>query len=285
MSGAPPDRLSSAVASAIAALGLEHPAVEPLAGGVANASVRIRDARQDLVLKLAGDGTPGLGARAESEIAMQSVAAAAGLAPAVVLADPTRGLIVARHASGRMPTAGEMRDPRLLRRLGAWVARLHALATPPGLPVVDIGARAAQYLDRLAGADRGALPATLLASLESRRRNLPGPARVTACHHDLHRRNLIDDGARLLAVDWEYAGPGDPAADLAACIGYHALGRDAIDALFAGYGPEGEAMRQRIGALGWIFDCLWYGWNGVAALEGLAIDGAEQAALAARLAR
>jgi len=44
-------------------------------------------------------------------------------------------------------------------------------------------------------------------------------------------------------------------------------------------------MRQRIGALGWIFDCLWYGWNGVAALEGLAIDGAEQAALAARLAR
>jgi thiamine kinase-like enzyme len=86
-------------------------------------------------------------------------------------------------------------------------------------------------------------------------------------------------------VDWEYAGPGDPAADLAACIGYHALGRDAVDALLAGYGPAGEAMRQRIGALGWIFDCLWYGWNGVAALEGLAIDGAEQAALAARLAR
>jgi hypothetical protein len=253
MSGAPPDRLSSAVASAIAALGLEHPAVEPLAGGVANASVRIRDARQDLVLKLAGDGTPGLGARAESEIAMQSLAAAAGLAPVVVLADPTRGLIVARHASGRMPAAGEMRDPRLLRRLGAWAARLHALATPPSLPVVDIGERAAEYLERLAGADRGALAATLLASLEARRRSLPGP--------------------------------GDPAADLAACIGYHALGRGAVDALLAGYGPAGEAMRQRVGALGWIFDCLWYGWNGVAALEGLAIDGAEQAALAARLAR
>jgi thiamine kinase-like enzyme len=89
----------------------------------------------------------------------------------------------------------------------------------------------------------------------------------------------------LLAVDWEYAGPGDPAADFAACIGYHALDGAAVDALLDGYGPAGFALRERIGALGWIFDCLWYGWNATASLEGLEIDRAEQAELAARLAR
>ena len=131
------------------------------------------------------------------------------------------------------------------------------------------------------GGDGGAR--ALLAALEDRRGRLPAPVRLVACHHDLHRRNLIDDGERFLAVDWEYAGPGDPAADLAACIGYHALNDDAVDAFLQGYGATGDAMRKRIDALGWIFDCLWYGWNAAALLEGLEIDRAEQAALAARL--
>jgi aminoglycoside phosphotransferase (APT) family kinase protein len=283
MSAGAPDRLAAAIAAAAAALGLERPEVTALEGGIANRSVRIRDARHDLVLKLAGDGAPGLGARAASELAMQSRAAAAGLAPRVMLADAARGFIVAEHAAGRTPGAADLGDARLLRRLGGWIARLHALDPPPSLPAVDFGARAAGYLGLLARDGGDVRAGALLAALEARRRRLPAPARRAACHHDLHRRNLIDDGERILAVDWEYAGPGDPAADLAACIGYHALDAAAIDALLDGYGPSGGAMRARIDALGWIFDCLWYGWNATAALEGLAVDRAEQAAIAARL--
>jgi thiamine kinase-like enzyme len=85
-------------------------------------------------------------------------------------------------------------------------------------------------------------------------------------------------------LDWEYAGPGDPAADLAACIGYHDLGPGEIDALLWGYGEDGTALRARLAALGWIFDCLWYGWNGVAAQAGLEVDRRLQDRLAARLA-
>jgi aminoglycoside phosphotransferase (APT) family kinase protein len=284
MSGSAHARLASAVAAAVDALGLERPEVAPLEGGVANRSVRLRDANQDFVLKLAGDGVASLGARAESEIAMQSLAAAAGLAPPIVHVDAARGFFVARHAPGRMPEAGEMRDPSLLHRLGAWIARLHTLAPPPVLPVVDFGARAALYLERLARSGADPLAAALLAELDLRRARLPAPVRLAACHHDLHRRNLIDHDGRFLAVDWEYAGPGDPAADLAACIGYHALDDDAVDALLEGYGAAGDAMRQRIDALGWIFDSLCYGWNAAASLAGFDIDRAEQAALAARLA-
>jgi aminoglycoside phosphotransferase (APT) family kinase protein len=257
--------------------------VTALGGGALNRSFRLRVASADLVLKLAGRAAPGLGANLEAEAAMQSLAAGAGLAPAVVHADPAGRFIVTRHAAGRAPRADEMRDSGRLRRLGRFAARLHALEPPPGLPVVDFGARAARYLERVEAAGVEPLAAGLVRELGRRRAALPAPPRLAPCHHDLHRRNLLEDGARLLAVDWEYAGPGDPAADLAACVGYHGLDGDGVEALLAGYGAADAALRERLAALGWIFDCLWFGWNAAAALDGNAPDAAEQARLAARL--
>jgi aminoglycoside phosphotransferase (APT) family kinase protein len=282
--GAPAD-VGQAVAEAAAALGLERPEVLPLPGGAANRCVRLRNARHDLVLKFAGEAATGLGAHRASEIAMQSLAAGAGLAPAVVLADTARGFLVSRHVAGRTPGVAEMRSPRMLVRVGGWLAQLHSLDAPAGLPLVDIGTRAAGYLRRVL--DRAADPgaAALLVELESRRAALPPAPRAVPCHHDLHHRNFVDDGHRLVALDWEYAGPGDAAADLASIIGYHGLDGAAVDALLGGYGDAGAGMRERIAALAWIFDCLWYGWNAAASLAGLAAEPGEQARIAARLAR
>ena len=78
--------------------------------------------------------------------------------------------------------------------------------------------------------------------------------------------------------------PGDPAADLAACIRYHDLDSAGVDALLDGYGEDSHALRARITELGWIFDCLWFGWNACAAAAGLPIDHRQQTKLAARLA-
>lgn len=275
-----PPGAREAIAAASAALGLDAPDVGELPGGVANRSFRLRDLRHDLVLKLAGAASPGLGASGESEFTMQALAAAGGLAPPVVLADRARGFIVSRHADGEMPSAAAMRRAPLLRRVGAWIAALHALPPPENLPAVDFGASAAGYLARLAGG----FAARLARELERRRAALGEPLRLVPCHHDLHHRNLIDDGVRLVAVDWEYAGPGDAAADIAACIGYHDLDDAQSEALFAGYGGADAALRVRVAELGWIFDCLWYGWNAAAGGEGLAPDPEVQARLAARLA-
>jgi thiamine kinase-like enzyme len=148
---------------------------------------------------------------------------------------------------------------------------------------VDFGERAAAYLARLGAARANPFVVRLARELEDRRARLPAAPRLAPCHHDLHRRNLLDDGRRLLAVDWEYAGPGDPAADLAACVGYHALRGAQVDALLGGYGQAAVPLAARVAELGWIFDCLWFGWNAVAALEGAVPDPAEQARLAARL--
>jgi thiamine kinase-like enzyme len=127
-------------------------------------------------------------------------------------------------------------------------------------------------------------PARTIAGLLARRRAaLPPPVRLAPCHHDLHHRNFIEAPGGLLAIDWEYAGPGDPAADLASCIGYHGLGPREIDELLGGYGADGRTLRERLEAQGWIFDCLWYGWNGAARTVGLDADRVLQARLEARL--
>ncbi len=278
-----PAETEAAVAAAVSALGLRRPEITELAGGVVNRSFRIRDGDQDYVLRLAGDAVTGLGANASSELAMNALAAGAGLAPPIVLADTTRGIIVSRHAAGRTPGRMDTRNPQFLRRLGGWIERLHALDPPSGLPVIDFGERAAGCLARAMSRRPDRVLQRLAAALERRRAALPPPVRFTACHHDLHHRNLLDDGRRLFAVDWEYAGPGDPAADLASCIGYHDLDATQVDSLLAGYGPDSGSLRERIAALGWIFDCLWFGWNATAQLAGLEVDPGEQSRLAARL--
>jgi aminoglycoside phosphotransferase (APT) family kinase protein len=285
MSGVRAAGVEAAVADAARALGLERPEVTPLDGGVANRSFRLREGARDFVLRVASGVAAGLGASADAELAMQSLAADAGLAPAVVLADAGGRYFVSRFAAGRNPSESDMRDARLLRRLGEWIARLHALGTPPGLAAVDFGARAEILLVRSEERGGDAFIGRLRQELARRRAALPAPARIAPCHHDLHRRNLLDDGERIVAVDWEYAGPGDPAADLASCIGYHALDARSTGALLEGYGSGGAGLRARVAALSWIFDCLWYGWNAAAADEGLAPDSEEQSRLAARLAR
>lgn len=279
-----PATVEASIDAAIAALGLEHPDIAELSGGVANRSFRLRDARHDYVLRLAGPSTPGLGASRASEIAMQGIAAESGLAPAIVLVDRNRDFIVTRYVDGQVPNRSELRKSPLLGRVGAWIARLHALAPPPGLAVVDFGERAAVYLALLRTPIEQADIGRFARELERRRAALPPPARLAACHHDLHHRNLVDAGEKLVALDWEYAGPGDPAADLACCIGYHELDAGRVERLLAGYGDASTGLRARIEALCWIFDCLWFGWNAVAAQAGLETDPELQGRLVARLA-
>jgi aminoglycoside phosphotransferase (APT) family kinase protein len=281
MSAAPAD---ARIAAAVRALGLARPEITALDGGIANRSFRIRGSGQDVVVKLVGEAADALGASPQSELRMRLLASSAGLAPPIVLADPARGFIVSRFAAGRVPSARDFADPRLLRRVGAWAAALHALPLPAGLPRVDFGERAAACLALVAAQGADPYAPDLMRALAEQRAALPPPARMAACHHDLHHRNFIDDGTRLVVVDWEYGGFGDPAADLVSCIGYQALGDEAVEALLAGYGSADAALRARIAALGWIFDCLWYAWNAAAQLAGLAPDPAEQARLAARLA-
>ena len=271
------------LAAIAAELGLENPERVVLPGGLANRSWRLVDARQDVVVRFAGEQAERLGADRESERAMHALAAAIGLAPPILIARPDQGLLVTRHAAGRLLGRGDFQNTATLERVGAWLARLHAETPPAGLPLVDFGERAAAYLATMQDAAGSPAVAEIAQSLARHRAALPPPVRLAPCHHDLHHRNFVETPTGLIAIDWEYAGPGDPAADLASCIGYHELGAREVEALLAGYGAAADGLRARLAELAWIFDCLCYGWNGAAQIAGLAIDGAEQARLESRL--
>ncbi|HEY7739622.1 MAG TPA: phosphotransferase, partial [Steroidobacteraceae bacterium] len=176
MNGRWPQHLQRAVAAVAGALRLESPQVTSLPAGVANRALRLRDARHDLVLRIAGRASAALGASRDSECAMQALAAGAGLAPAIVLAWPEQGLLVTQFVPGRLLSRAEMRDPGVTARVGAWIARLHALPLPPGLPVVDFGARAAAYLETAQARSPSAESAELARRLAARRAQL-APAR------------------------------------------------------------------------------------------------------------
>ena len=277
------DGLDDRIAAIAVELGLKRPTVAVLPGGLLNRTLRLQDAKHDVVLRLAGAGATALGVDRDTELAMQQLAASAGLAPAVLLARPVEGLLVTRHVAGRVLTREEAREPSMLARIGAWLARLHALAPPAGLEPIDIAARAAMYLQVLGSGESTALLRDLERRLARLRAQLPPLDRLAACHHDLHHFNLVDTGATLVALDWEYAGPGDPVADLAACICYQDLDQQQTAILLDAYGGDTRRIAARLAASIWVFDCLCYGWVEVAAMRGLAGDPARRRTLIERL--
>ena len=86
-----------------------------------------------------------------------------------------------------------------------------------------------------------------------------------------------------MALDWEYAGAGDPAADLAACIGYHDLEPELVETLLGGYGADSRSLLARLAPLRWIFDCLWLGWIEISAQQEIAVDESRRQRLVDRL--
>src|SRR4029078_12571012 len=73
--------------------------------------------------------------------------------------------------------------------------------------------------------ERGAVVPDAFASAHERARRIAEvraaqPPR--AAHNDLLNANFIDDGERLVIVDWEYAGMGDPVFDPADFSNHHA---------------------------------------------------------------
>ena len=72
----------------------------------------------------------------------------------------------------------------------------------------------------------------LAGRIESRR----GAYTLRPCHDDLLAANFVHDGTQLRIVDWEYAGMGDPAFDLANFAVNNSLDEDGDRELLDAYG-------------------------------------------------
>ena len=114
------------------------------------------------------------------EFAIQSAAARRGLAPAVVYADPERGILLCRYVAGRTWSREDLGDPQRLDAVAALLRSVHALPLAGHvLEPAEVGRR---YLQGLAGDDalygRGAALVAWLTDI--------GPAdNVRCCHNDV----------------------------------------------------------------------------------------------------
>ena len=184
----------------------------PLEGGITNHNFRVRFADGEYVVRLHGKDTNLLGISREAELLANEAAASLGIAPAVaggfkgglvtsfVACDPLGSEQIATaveeiaralhtfHASGiELPVTFSV--PMLLGEYAENIRRRGS--EPPGGwdEIVDVAQRIA----------------LAMAPLASR-----------PCHNDLLAGNLIRarENGRVMIVDWEYAGMGDPYFDL-----------------------------------------------------------------------
>jgi thiamine kinase-like enzyme len=191
-------------------------AAEPLGGGLTNRNFTVVDRGERFVVRI-GDDIPLHRVVRSAELAAQRAACAAGIAPEIVHAEP--GALVMRHVDGRTLAAEDLRDGATIDRVAALLVRVHRevgrhlAGAPPDFAPFRLFAH---YLGLLRAGDR-ADAATLadLAALAARLEAAVGAEPPAFCHNDLLPANLIDDGARLWLIDWEYAGLNAPLFDLA----------------------------------------------------------------------
>jgi aminoglycoside phosphotransferase (APT) family kinase protein len=141
-------------------------------------------------------------------------------------------------------------------RFGAFLAALHRPAPAGfprndwrGVPLAALAERVEERLRGLADKDTGlAVPLSEVARRWAGALAAPADPLTTRVHADLHPKNLVVDGGRLVAVlDWGDLTAGDPAADLGAA--WMLFPERAHAALRDAYGPVSADTVAR--AAGW----------------------------------
>jgi thiamine kinase len=273
----------------------------PLAGGLTNRAWRVTSGESDWVLRLGGSRDAALAIDRRAERVAVRAAAARGLAPRCVHAAVERGVLVLEYVPGVAWSRATARSGEGVARIGAWLRELHSGPVPAGLPAVDPRTTIPGYLGRPFAAAGPVPRATLVQRAGEALRGYVPRARAF-CHHDVHHLNVVETGAavaptadcaaagripggaagRLLLLDWEYAGAGDPALDLAGYAVYHDLDDHARANLLSAYGPA--VTPAELDRACEVFDCLQALWHDAAGSWDR-LDAEPRRALVGRLTR
>ena len=262
-----------------------------IAGGLSNHAWRVGRGVDACFVRL-GRAERLPGADLGNECRVLEATARAGLSPRVVRCDPGRRLLVTRWVAG----SAHRRPPlpaAAVAAVGRALAALHRLRVPAGVRVLDFATQARE-LEALVGAQG---PASLQSQAGAAFSRLHATARETVlCHNDLNALNLLwDREGRLWLVDWEYAGRGDAALDLASFASQHGLESRARAGLLHAYRAAGGTVDAgRLALARWAFDYVQWLWYraalvrpgaGIAARVARARSGTLETALRRRASR
>jgi thiamine kinase-like enzyme len=201
--------------------------VSRLSGGITNDNYRIDVGGKRFVLRVGGANTELLSIDRRHEWAANRAAAAAGLAPEVLHFVEPEGYLLTRFIDGAPIPPAAMRQPAAIEETAKVLQRIHNLPPFPGAfsPFQVIAVY--QRLAEARGEDQWPEDyAWLLEQLQAIHaafeRDLSFPA---PCHNDLLNQNFLRENGtgRVVVLDWEYAGMGDPYFDLANLAAQHSF--------------------------------------------------------------
>lgn len=207
----------------------------PLGGGITNQNFRVDVGGESFVLRIGGADTELLGINRQHEWAANTAAARIGIAPEVVYLIEPEGYLVTRFLTARPLPRNEMSQPENIWRVAAALRRIHALPS-----ILGTFSPFRTVEDSAAIAERYHVPfPTNFEWLTRRIREIEGalardPFTPCPCHNDLLNENFLDDG-NIRIIDWEYAGMGDPAFDLANFAAHHQLNDEQDQLLLEDY--------------------------------------------------
>ena len=188
--------------------------LDELPGGRTNHSYLIRLGDESAVLRLNAANSEALGINRHREQALHRLAAAAGLAPRLLVCDAAFRFVITEYVDGRQWTRQDLVPVRGRQRIRDLIAEVQAL--PVTFPRFDYPAYIENYW-LLLSQQRP----EMLRSLRERHEAVMSEVRAlhrapwqpVVAHHDLNPENLIERAGRLYLLDWEYAGCGHPEID------------------------------------------------------------------------
>lgn len=212
------------------------------------------------VLREDRPGARQLGLNRAAEPGVIQAAAAAGIGPALLAADPEQGRLLTQWLPGQPWQAADLRQPIQLQQVALLLRRLHA--TPLATPQLDLVEAVERYACAV-GETGWQLVATARKNLQNCQ---PSPASAWRfCHNDLTPGNFIAGPTGTLhLIDWEYAGLCDPAFDLAGFAAGADLNPDQSRCLLTSYHGRPPEPAELARHLAWQVFCrslaaLWQG--------------------------
>jgi len=239
----------------------------PLDGGITNRNFRATLGGEDYVIRQPGKDTDLLGIDRDAERLANEAAARLGIAPAVAAA--LDDCLVTRFISCRPVARAELADG--VEEIALALRSFHDC--PAHLPTSFRIPELLESYARIVHARGGRLPASYseAADLAARVARALPVDRPRPCHNDLLAGNIIraqDDGrGRMMIVDWEYAGMGDPRFDLGNLSINNDFGEATDERLLTAYHghPPSDAQRAALKLMRLLSDAREAAWGVVQA--------------------
>ncbi|MFK5980524.1 MAG: choline/ethanolamine kinase family protein [Rhizobiaceae bacterium] len=186
-------------------------------GGLTNLVFRVASDKDVICLRLPGEGTQEFIDR-KVEAHNARAAAAAGIAPEVIYADPDSGLMVTEFLDGYETMSPSLFASRTgaVSRAGKAFAKLHNSGQTFEFRF-ELFSMIDEYLEILSKKNvefpdgyHDVLEDTRAVREALNKRQ----GKLAPCHCDPLCENFLDDGTTMWIVDWEYSGMNDPMWDL-----------------------------------------------------------------------